>query len=132
MKYYMSEAEADYMDMYQGQFSHKLAKKAIEMMEVKDETSGALKPLVPHSVEEVEAVLKENGVKIPEEQIYTAWYLFHMCKADYKKSLEDNKHIALYIEETLCDPDGDPSDVLCCFVAKMQNAGIAIHWERYL
>lgn len=132
MKYYMSEAEANYMDMYQGQFSYKLAKKAIEMMEVKDEATGTMKPAVPHSIEEVEAVLKENNVKIPEEQIYTAWYLFNMVFADYRKSLEDNKHIAIYIEETLCDPDGDPSDVLCCFVAKMQNAGIAIHWERYL
>lgn len=128
----MSEAEANYMDMYQGQFSYKLAKKAIEMMEVKDESTGTTKSLVPHSIEEMGAVLNENNVKIPEEQIYTAWYLFNMVFADYKKSLEDNKHIALYIEETLCDPDGDPSDVLCCFVAKMQNAGIAIHWERYL
>ena len=128
----MSEAEAYFMDMYQGQFSRKLAEAAINMMEVKDEATGQMKRMKAHPIEEMEDALKANGVKIPDEAIYTAWYVWNMCFADYRKSLEDKTHIAYYIEETLGDPDGDPSDVLCCFVAKMQNAGVAIHWERYL
>lgn len=132
MKYYMSEDEAYYMDAYQGQFSRKLAEKAISLMEVKDDSTGKTRRMITRPIEEMEDALKANGVSIPEGCIYTAWYLYNMCHADYRKSLEDKRHIALYIEETLCDPDGDPSDVLCCFVAKMQKAGIAIHWERYL
>ena len=132
MKYYITEEEAYYMDAYQGQFSRKLAEWAISKMEVNDETTGKMKKLLPHPIEEMEDVLKANSVTIPDECIYTAWYLYNMCYADYRKSLEDKKHIALHIQETLCDPDGDPSNVLCCFVAKMNNAGVAIHWERYL
>lgn len=132
MRYYLSEYEAYYMDAYQGQFSRKMAEWAISMMMAADEATGKMKRIVPRQLSEMEEVLKENDVKISDEAIYTAWYLFNMCYADYKKSLEDRKHIAIYIGETINDPDGTDGDVLACFVAKMCNKGIAIHWDRLM
>ncbi len=77
-------------------------------------------------------ILAANGVKLPDEYIYTAWYLYHMAIADYPKTCKTDEQRASYVEETLCDPDGDPTDVLACFEAKMCNAGIPIYWERML
>ena len=55
-----------------------------------------------------------------------------MAVADYPKALKTDAQRASYVEETICDPDGDPTNVLECFEAKMCNAGIPIYWERFL
>lgn len=132
MKQYISEERALYEDMYHGQFSRKLAKWAIGMMGVKDGATEKLRPITQRSLDDVQEILKANDVTIPDHCIYTGWYLYMMAIADYPKSLQTDKQRALYVEETLCDPDGDPSDVLACFEAKMCNAGIPIYWERMM
>ena len=131
MKQYITEERAMYEDNFHGMFSRKLAKWAISCMEMKDQ-NGQMKPVVMRSVDDVLEILSANKVELPDEYIYTAWYLFHMAIADYPKSLKTDEQRAMYVEETLCDPDGEPSDVLACFEAKMCNAGIPIYWERMM
>lgn len=132
MKQYITEEEAIYQDEYHGQFSRKLAKWAISKMQTKDQGSDRMKPVQSRSVDDVVEILKSNGVDIPDQYIYTAWYLYMMAVADYPKSLATDKQRAQYVEETLMDPDGDPSNVLACFAAKMCNAGVPILWERFV
>lgn len=132
MKNYISEGEAIYMDKNYGLFSKRLAEWAIGNMEVEDPTTKAMKPLKPASLEEVKEILKANNVELQEEFIYTGWYLYNMALADYQKSLKTDEQRAMYVEETICDPDGSPENVLSCFVAKMCNAEIPIFWEKYL
>jgi len=121
-----------YQDLYHGQFSRKLAKWAIGNMETKDSATGTMKPVAQRSVDDVAEILRANGVSIPDRYIYTAWYLFMMSVADYPKTMTTDKQRSTYVEETLMDPDGDPSNVLACFVAKMCNAGIPVYWERFI
>jgi len=132
MKQYISKAEAIYQDENHGLFSKRLAEWAIGMMETKDPDTGKTKPVKVRSVDEVRTVLKENDVVIPDEFIYTAWYLFMMAVADYPKTLKTDADRASFVEETLCDPDGYPENVLSCFEAKMCNAGKPIYWDLYL
>lgn len=99
---------------------------------MKDQATNELKQVKPKTVEQVEMILKENQVEMPDEFIYTAWYLYNMAVADYPKTLKTDKDRAMFIEETICDPDGMPENVLSCFVAKMCNAEIPIYWERML
>jgi hypothetical protein len=132
MKYLMTEEEAAYMQSYQGHFSRKLAAWAISNMEVEDTATKAMKPVAKRSVDDVMEILRNNGVEIPDECTFDAWYLFQMTIADYQKSLPNDKQRALYVEETICDPDGDPTNVLACFAAKMCNAGIPIHWQMFI
>lgn len=131
MKQYISEDRAIYEDMYQGAFSKRLAEFAIRHMETKDPATKAKKRLVAVPIDDVQDALKESGVEIPDEHIYTAWYLFNMAKADYPKTCKTDEQRATFVEETLCDPDGCPENVLDCFVTKMRNAGIALHWDRF-
>ena len=131
MKQYISEDRAIYEDMYQGAFSKRLAEFAIRHMEVKDPATKARKRLVPVTVEDMQDVLRENDVVVPEEHIYTAWYLFNMAKADYPRTCKTDEQRATFVDETLNDPDGCKENVLDCFVAKMRNAGVALHWDRF-
>lgn len=128
----MTEEEAAYMQAYQGHFSRKLASWAIGNMETVDPATGKIRniPVVP--VDDVMEILKVNNVKIPYESKFDAWYLYMMTLNDYPESLTTDKQRAKYIEETICDVDGDSTNVLACFVAKMCNAGIPIYWQDFV
>lgn len=132
MKHYISEERAMYEDMYHGLFSKSLADWAIHKMETKDPATGSMKPIVIRKIDDVKEVLEENKVKLPNEFIYTSWYLFNMAVADYPKTCKTDEQRAMFVEETLCDPDGFPENVLDCFVAKMCNAGVPIYWEQFM
>ena len=132
MRQYISEDRAIYEDIYHGQFSRKLAKWAIGNMRTKDPATGKMREITPRSADDVSEILSTNNVKIDDGEFYTAWYLFNMAVADYPKTCKTDEQRAFFVEETLCDPDGDPSNVLACFEAKMCNAGIPIYWERMI
>ena len=132
MKQYLSEERAIYEDMYHGQFSRKLAMWAISHMKTKDEATGSVKSVTRRSVDDMTEIMHSYNIDIPDDYIYTAWYLYHMVIADYPKSLKTDEQRAEYVEETLCDPDGDPTNVLACFEAKMCNIGVPIYWERMM
>lgn len=132
MKEYISEGRAMYEDENHGLFSKRLAEWAISNMKVKDTATKEIKPIKARSVDDVQNVLEANNVELPDEFIYTAWYLFNMAIADYPKSLKTDEQRAMFVDETICDPDGYPENVLACFEAKMCVAGMPIHWERYL
>ena len=131
MKHYISEERAMYEDMYHGLFSKRLAEWAISRMKTEDAATGVVKPLIARKVDDVQQVLKEHKVELPDEFIYTSWYLFNMCVADYPKTCKTDEQRALFVEETLCDVDGTPENVLDCFATKMCNAGIPIYWEDF-
>lgn len=132
MKQYISEDRAIYEDMYHGMFSRKLARWAIEHMETEDPTTGKMKPITPRSADDVAEILSANKVHLSDDCLYTAWYLFNMAIADYPKTLKTDEQRAMFVEETICDPDGNPTNVLACFEAKMCNAGIPVYWERMI
>lgn len=132
MKNYISEGRAIYEDYNHGLFSKRLAEWAISKMKTEDTATGALKSIVPRTLDDVKDVLKEYNIAYPDEFCYTAWYLFNMAIADYPKTLKTDEQRAMFVDETLCDADGMPENVLDCFVAKMCNAEIPIFWEEYL
>lgn len=132
MKQYISEDEAIYMDKHFGLFSKKLAEWAISRMEMYDPSTKTMKPLKAKPLDEVEEILKANKVELQEEFVYTGWYLYNMALADYPKSLKTDEQRAMFVEETICDPDGAPENVLACFAAKMCVAEIPIHWEKFV
>ena len=87
---------------------------------------------MPHTIEEMEENMKKYGIKVKEECIYTAWYLYNMTFADYRKSLPTLDTKCLFVDETINDPDCDTTAVLACYRAKMDVCGKPIHWERFI
>ena len=132
MKHHISETRAEYEDLYHGQFSRALAEWAINNMQVKDEASGKKVAIKAIPFDDAMAIIKDNGVNVEKAHQYTAWYLYNMAKADYPKTCTTNEQRAMFVYETLYDPDGSPEAVLECFTAKMCNKGVTIFWEDYL
>lgn len=132
MREYISEGRAMYEDENHGLFSKRLAEWAISNMETMDSATKMLRKMKPVALDDVKSALKKYDVELPDAFLYTAWYLYNMAMADYPKSITTEEHRALFVEETLCDPDGAPENVLACFEAKMREADIPIYWEKYL
>lgn len=132
MKQYISQGEAMYQDQNHGLFSKRLAEWAISNMEMKDNATKEIKPIKAPTIDETKELLEKHGIEMPQEFIYTAWYLHAMCIADYPKTCKTDEQKAMFIDETICDPDGMPENVLACFAAKMCNAEIPIFWEKYI
>lgn len=128
----MTEEEAAFYEAYQGHFSRKLAAFAISNMTMTDPATGKEKQVTVHSVDDVMEILKSNDVKIPIESKMDAWYLYHMSIADYPETLTTDKQRSLFVEETICDPDGLETNILACYVAKMCNAGRPIYWSEFM
>lgn len=119
------------MDANKGYFSKALAQWAISRMQ-RENGNGELVDIKSVGLEKVTEILKSHNVEIPEESTYDAWYLYNMCLADYRKSLPDEQKIVGYIDETINDPDCEPTAVLACFRAKMDVMDVPIHWERFI
>ena len=132
MRQYISEGRAIYEDENHGLFSKRLAEWAVGNMKLKDPATGQLRPLKARPIEDVQEVLAAHNIDMPSEFIYTSWYLFNMALADYQKSLKTDEQRAMFVEETICDPDCCPEAVLECFATKMCLMGVPIHWERLL
>ena len=131
MYVYYSEEEEIYNSKYHCHFNKRLAEWAISNMGKKSPQSTSLEPVKKRTIEQYDAFIQANNLKIPEESYYDGYYLWHMADADYSKALEDDKHIAAFIYETICDPDCEPTAVLACFKAKMEVMGVPIYWERF-
>ena len=132
MRHYISDGRRMYEDENHGLFSKKLAEWAIGRMKVRDKATGEPKPIISRTMSEVKEALKGIDADIPEAIEYTALYLFNMAVADYPKTCDDDKRRALFVAETLTDPDGCPEMVLDCFEAKMMREGVPISWEKML
>ena len=94
MMNYMSEGRAMYEDENHGLFSKRLAEWAISKMKKEDPPTGMMKAIVPRKLDDVKEVLKQNKVELPDEYLYTAWYLFNMAIADYPESLKTDEQKA--------------------------------------
>lgn len=129
---YYSQEEEVYNSKYKGHFNKKLAEWAIDNMRKENPSTGALEPIKRKTFDEYDKFVKENKIDIPEESYFDGYYILNMLTADYSKSLEDDKHKAAYIEETICDPDCEPTAVLACFKAKMDIMDKPIFWEKFL
>lgn len=105
---------------------------AAAMLSKKYPNSGKMVKITPSSIDEMEDALKQANIQVKEECIYDALYLWNMTKADYEKSLPTKEARAVYIDETINDPDGCQEAVLACFCAKMDLKEVPIHWERFL
>ena len=99
----------EYLESYGFHFSKKLYEWAVSKMKVKDEATGKEKKLDPWSKDEVDDMLKANGINIEHDKGYDVSYVANMLKADFfKKSLVDEAHLCKHIKCYLDDIDGDP------------------------
>ena len=133
MNYCIPEDLEQYMAYYGMHFNKKLCEFAVSMMRKEDKLTGKKVKIIPMPMQEVKAMLDKYKVEIDPNDVYDAMYLAAMVKADFwGSSIEDEQHMALYIKDVLCDPDGYSGIAFCRFVADCNAKGVVIYWDMYL
>ena len=124
----MPEDLAIYLSHYGPHFNRKCCEFAISQM-YKDDNE----EFKPYEKGEVEEFLRAYGIKVKYAQLEDITYVANMCKADYLKgSVPTEQHLAMYVHETLDDPDGCEGLVFNRWIADMKWLGIAIPWSDFL
>ena len=118
----------NYLRYYGPHFSKKLCEFAVSLM-----TKQNNEPIKPFTKEEVRNILQKNNVKLEHDQLYDSCYSANMAKADYwGSSIEDERHLALYIKDVIDDPDANDGTLFNRFFADCCYNGIAIDWLEML
>ena len=121
-----------YLSYYGMNFSKKLYEFAVDNMR-RESADGKLERVKPMMVDELKSLLSKYKVDIENNDLYNAMYLAAMVKADYwGSSIEDDEHLAKYIEDTLCDVDAAEGQIFARYLADCSVKGCVIHWNEML
>ena len=113
-------------------FNKKLLEFALSKM-YKVDNMGRKKPIPVYTKEQVQNLLNSNNIRLQNDQLYDSTYVANMCKADfYGSSISDDSHMALYIKDTIDDPDGYDGIVFNRWYADMCYKGIPVDWEEMI
>jgi len=113
-----------YLSHYGWHFSKRMVDWAVSMMEDKSGT-----PIKPYTKEQVDTLLKTNGVEIDDKYMYDAVYVANMAKADFLgSSIADEAHLAKFVGDYLNDPDGTPELPFSRFYSDTAIKGIPVYW----
>lgn len=89
--------------------------------------------ITPWGKEDVDSMLKRNGVEIEESGDYDYVFVANMAKSDfYGSSLADESHLALFIKDYVEDKDQADGFIFNRFFADMVRKGQRIPWEEVL
>lgn len=131
--YCVPEDMEQYLSFYGWHFNKNLCKFATDMMKREDNASGMLKKITPMKMEELKELLEKHKIELEPNDWYDALYLANMVKADFwGSSIEDEEHMARYIEDVICDVDGYEGIVFSRFLADCTCKGVVIFWDMMI
>ena len=121
-----------YLSYYGMNFSKKLYEFAVSNMR-RESADGKMEKVKPMTADELKTLLSKHKIEIENNDLYNAMYLAAMVKADYwGSSIEDDEHLAKYIEDTLCDVDAAEGQVFARYLADCSVGGCIIQWEEMI
>ena len=126
----MPSGMREYLDTYGWHFSKKLCEWAVSNMKRINPATGKIEKAQMMSKDEVEELLKKQGVVIDNCKGYDHVYVANMAKTDYwKSSIDDDAHLAKFIKDYLDDCDGYDGVAMTRFYADCIGDGTPIVWE---
>jgi hypothetical protein len=113
-----------YLSAYGWHFSKKMCDWAVSKMRKKGEK------ITPYTKEQTEEMLRKHGVDSSNFKHYDHVYVANMAKADYYgSSIEDERHMALFVRDFLSDEDGYEGVAFTRFFADCIGGGEIPDWE---
>ena len=89
--------------------------------------------LDPVSKENVDKLLAQYKIQLDNNVGYDYVFVANMCKADYYgSSITDDKHVALYIKDTIDDEDASDGTTMRRWYATMVANGVMVDWDDTL
>lgn len=124
----MPEDLAIYLSQNGPHFNKEAYKFAVSQMYKKEDEK-----LPVYLKQDVDNLLKQYNIKVKNNKLYDAAYVAMMCKADYYgSSIKTDESLALYIKDTLDDPDGMDGLTFNRWIADMKWLGIPIPWDDFI
>lgn len=97
---------------------------------MKENSSGQPVKISAYSKEDVDNLLKRYNVILENDCGYDSVYVANMCIADYlNSSILDESRLALFVKDTIDDPDGYDGMPFTRFYADCIGSGKVINWE---
>ena len=119
----------EYLSGYGWHFSKKMCDWAISRMYKKD-ANGKKNFIIPMSKDGVDEILKRYSLKLENKVGYDYVFAANMCMADYMgSSIEDERHMALFVKDYVDDQDGYSELPFTRFYADCIGSGTPIVWE---
>lgn len=119
----------DYLSVYGWHFSKKMCNWATSNM-YKKTVSGSKNFIMPMTKESVDEILKRYSISLEHKIGYDYVFVANMCMADYMgSSIEDERHMALFVKDYVDDPDGYEELPFTRFYADCIGSGTPINWE---
>lgn len=117
-----------YIQLYGPHFTKALCQFAVSMME---DDNG---PITPYTKEQVEELLRREGVELKYNKLSDFVYVANMCRADFlgKSVTDDDAHLAQYIKNVIDDPDGYDGQVFNRWLSDVEGLGIKVDWSEFL
>lgn len=121
------EAMANYLSHNGWHFNKKMCEYAVSMMYKNG------KRITPYNKQQIDILLKNNGIQLENNVLYDHVYVANMGKADFLgSSIADERHLLMYIKDAIDDEDGYDGIVFNRWYADMCKKGIPIDWEEML
>lgn len=110
-----------YLKYYGEHFNKKLCDFAISKM-----NHG--KPIVKKST--IDELLTKYSIKLENNELYDYVFVYNMGNNDYMgSSIEDEKHLVLYVKDVIDDKDGYNGIVFNRWYADTVIQGIPVEWD---
>lgn len=114
-------------------FNPEAVKFAVSLMKKRNPVSKKEEPIEPMNKKQVDELLSKHGITVENKNDCDYIYVANMCKADYLgSSIIDEKHMAMYIKDTMEDPDSADGVIMRQWWAKMIACGQPVPWAMFL
>lgn len=114
-------------------FNRKACEFAVSKMRKWNEASRLFERIEPLNKEQVDELLKTNGVQLSHEDGYDHVYIANMCRADFfGTAIDDERHLALYVKCVVEDADAVSGMIFNRWLADCDTKGLVIDWEELL
>ena len=129
----MPRAMRAYITNYGFHFNKRACEFAVSLMKKQNQATGKKEKIEPWTKDQVDEILAKNGVKLENAVMYDRVFVANMAKADYwKSSIEDEKHLALFVKDYLDDTDASNDVAFRRWMATMIGNGEPIEWVDLL
>lgn len=127
------EAMDNYLKYNGWHFNKRLCDFATSKMKRMNTATGKPERLEAWTKDQVEELLTRHGVKLDNLTGYDHVYTANMAKSDYfKSSIADEAHLALFVKDTIDDPDAPDGHIFNRYYADCARGGQPIPWDDVL
>lgn len=114
-------------------FNKKACAEAIKGLRRLNPATAKAEPIEPTGKEEIEQILKKNGIVLKNNVMYDFVWVYNMLMSDYWQSaIDDEAHLCRAVKDMIDDPDQREGFIFNRWVCDRMFNGDPIEWSDIL